>query len=197
MSQILDKIVDPETGVTAQTEVGGDGVTHSATYPKDPDDTTQIVDAQNNVAVSAAGIETFGVDYLGNEYEEWFVQFDDRGRPVSRVRFDDITLNAKLAPYGDGSYWRQAGFSHDITGHISMSGLVKVVSSTNPIVNGDVIGTIPAEFAPSLAETFIVVSNIGQVRVDVRPTGEIVYSGSASITQYISLSGIRYVAPVH
>lgn len=192
---ILDTQTDAETGVVSQTAVVGDGITHSVTIPKDSTDPLQTDDAQMNVAISSAGIETFGNDFLGNEFEEWFVQFDDLGRPVSRVNFDDITLGAKCKVYGDGSYWRQHGFSQDITGYITLSGLVAVLNSADPIVNGTVIATLPSGFAPNVAEMFICGSNIGPVRIDVLPTGEIKYNGTGSITQYVSLSGIRFVAP--
>lgn len=191
---VLNTVVhDDATGqYTESTTASGGTLRSKQVIPKSPDFAEQTTDYTQQVELNYGGLFTKVTDFYGNTYENTIIEFDPQGKPVT-LPDDVFVFNAKVKQYGDGSYWRQAGITNDIDGYTTLSGLVSVVASTNPIVNGDVIATVPPILAPNLAETFIVTSNIGPVRIDVLPTGEIKYVGTANITQYVSFSGIRYV----
>lgn len=191
----LNKVeLKDSTGAVYQTDkteaVGSDFV---ATTILDNDDPL-LVDYVRKVTYGNDGIAVEGTTFTNQAFHEQIVEFDDTGRPVAQAVYD-IQLGAKAKDYGDGSYWRQASFSRDITGHTTLGGLIAVAVSTTPFVKGDVIATLPAEIAPNVAETFVCVTDSGFARIDVLPTGEIKYNSSASTTLYVSLSGIRFFSP--
>jgi hypothetical protein len=193
----LSKITD-EYGNYTVTSVNGDVVETKTVFLKDPEDALQTTDNVQKVTYTSNGIFTEVTNFVGETVEGAIIELDATGNAVAAVEgveTDAITLGANLKPYGDGTFWRQPGISRDLDGYTSLSGLVALIDSTNPIYPGDIIATIPAMVAPNLAEMFIVGSNIGPVRLDVNPTGEIKYTGTANITQYVSLSGIRFVSP--
>lgn len=190
---VYDDEVPTQVDATYSTVADGDKIEHKAVFPKDSTDATQTNDYVQKLVISNNRIYSEITDYYGEVYETTILETNEVGLPVAGQQ-NPFVKNAKVKDYGDGTYWKQPSLSRGLDGFTSLAGLFAVVNSANPIVNGDVIATIPDELAPNLAEMFIVGSNIGQVRIDVKPTGEIVYNGTASITQYVSMSGIRFLS---
>lgn len=162
---------------------------------RDPADTDQTADKVINVTFGNDGVFTSGNDFFGNEYSYIPFELDDLGRPVASS-FEEVTLSAMVKPYGDGSVYAQPQLFEGPNGFITLTGLASVVNSANPLVANSVIATLPAEYAPNQQRIFVVQSNVGPVRVDVRQNGDITLAGSASVTQYISFDGISFPRPM-
>jgi hypothetical protein len=122
------------------------------------------------------------------------MEVDDVGRAISNQNYDDMIIGTKVKPYGDGSVYKQPSFTQDIDGYTTVSGLLAVVNSLDPIVSGTVLATLPVDVAPNQQEIFVVNTDAGFARVDVKQNGQITASlpSGASVTKYISLSGIRF-----
>jgi len=199
---VLDDVIEyKEDGTTKETDnqtqaVGSEfkAVTtiYNTTDPLEEGYTPH--DYVRTVSYSANGINVDVVTLDGTIYNRQIIEFDETGRPLAEQDWDSLVLDAKVVPYG-GSTYKQPSLSTSIDGYTTVSGLVKLVNSANPLVPGSVIATMPAELAPEAQEMFIVGSNIGPVRVDVKQDGTIQYNGTANVTQYIAFSGIRFVSP--
>lgn len=161
---------------------------------RDTTDTTQTADKVINVTFGNDGVFTDGNDFFGTEYSYVPFELDDLGRPVASS-FEEMTLSSMVKPYGDGSVYAQPQLFEGPNGFITLTGLASVVNSTNPLVANSVIATLPAEYAPNQQRIFVVQSNVGPVRVDVRQNGDITLAGSTSVTQYISFDGISFPRP--
>lgn len=197
LSRYEETATNPDTGleevVEANTTDAEGSEFISETVLQAHDDAT-LVDYHRRVIYGNDGIRVEGNTFTNVGFAEQIVEFDDTGRPVAQAIYD-VTYGPKAKEYGDGSYWRQPSFSRDITGHTTLSGLVAVISSTNPFVKGDVLVTLPAGYAPNVAETFVCVTDSGFARVDVLPSGEVKLNTTMNVTSYISLSGIHFFSP--
>jgi hypothetical protein len=151
-------------------------------------------DYVNEISYGANGISASGVGYDSHEFATTLLEVDDVGRAISNQNYEDMVIGAKVKPYGDGTTYKQPSFTQDIDGYTTVSGLLAVVNSLDPIVSGTVLATLPAWAAPNQQEIFSVVTDAGFARVDVKQNGDITASlpSGASVTKYISLSGLRF-----
>lgn len=151
-------------------------------------------DYVNEIYYGANGISASGVGYDSHEFVNTLMEVDDVGRAISNQNYEDMVIGAKVKPYGTGTTYKQPSFTQDIDGYTTVSGLLAVVNSADPVVSGTVLATLPVDVAPNQQEIFVVNTNSGFARVDVKQDGTIVASlpAGATVTQYISLSGIRF-----
>jgi hypothetical protein len=151
-------------------------------------------DYVNEISYGANGISASGVGYDSHEFATTLLEVDDVGRAISNQNYEDMIIGAKVKPYGDGSTYKQPSFTQDIDGYTTVSGLLAVVNSADPIVNGTLLATLPVDVAPNQQEIFVVNTDAGFARVDVKPSGQITATlpTGASVTKYISLTGLRF-----
>lgn len=162
---------------------------------RDTTDSMQTADKVVNVTYTNNGVFTSGNDFFGNEFSYVPFELDDIGRPISNFTEDELVIGSLVKPYGDGSVYAQPELFQTTDGFIRLSGLLSVVSSTNPVVQYSVLATLPAQFAPNQQRIFVVQSNIGPVRVDVKQNGDVILAENKTVTQYISLDNISFPAP--
>lgn len=192
-TKLNEIITDNDSGQQTDTTIAsGNKILCKTFVPKSPDYPELVADYQLQVEYSADGIFTTSTDPNGTTFENSIIEFDSVGRPIT-LPTDEFEYSPKVQQYGDGSFWRQPGITCGIDGYTRLSGLLSIISSSNSVVNGDVILTLPQELAPALAESFVVTTSKGMARIDVRPTGEIVYASATAEPTYISLSGISFV----
>jgi hypothetical protein len=164
---------------------------------RDTTDTTQTSDKVVNVTFNNSGVFSSGNDFFGNEFSYVPFELDDLGRPIANFTEDELVLGSKVKAYGDGSTYAQPDLFQTSDGFIRVGGLLAVVNSADPVVNGTLLATLPAQFAPNQQRCFVVMTDAGFARVDVKQDGSIVavLPTGASVTKYISLENIQFPAP--
>jgi hypothetical protein len=110
--------------------------------------------------------------------------------PEEEVTTFELDLESGYEAYGSG--YRAPSF--DVAGDLVMvSGLVELSSGqASDWSTGDVIATLPAEYAPEERLIFTLNQHNKSARVDVQASGDIVYIEGDSDYAWLSLTGITY-----
>lgn len=92
----------------------------------------------------------------------------------------------------EGGKYGQAKVDRTVDGIVTVQGLLRAPAGET-IATGTVIGRLPGGlgFEPDGIHLFQQVTHSGSVRIDVRPTGEIVFMGG-TLHSFVSLSGIVF-----
>lgn len=178
-------------------EANGDTLSVTEVIKAQADVDATFVDAVKTVEVSPDGITVKGITASGTPYENKLVEIGEWGDTAPT--HIPLEFGAKCDAYDLSGYWQAPHAINEISGHVSLGGLVKVLSGQT-IVAGDVIANLPVGVRPEGQSVFLVASYAGPMRLDIKTTGEIVVatmqSGAQQSTQWVSLDGIRFVAAV-